>query len=110
MAQGDLMFGLIPSPSRFIGRTAHRKSARRAEDHIHTDRGHGVACRSTIHHKRSGLRGDRSKIIAHHKSIISIVPGAIYILDHMAFFIRTRNRLPVFIPLVIQILSLRTGM
>ena len=54
MAQGDLMLGLIPSPSGFIGRTAHRKSARGAEDHIHTDRGHGVACRGTVHHKRVG--------------------------------------------------------
>ena len=69
-----------------------------------------MACRGTIHHKRSGLSGDRSKIIAHHKSVISIVQGAIYILDHMAFFIRTRNRLPIFIPLVIQILALCAGM
>ena len=45
MAQGNLMLGLIPSPSSFIGRTAHRKGTGRAEDHIHTDRGHGV-CRS----------------------------------------------------------------
>ena len=76
------MFGLIPSPTRFTGRTAHRKSARRAENHFHTDRSHGVACRGTIHHKRCRLRGDRSKIIAHHKGVISIVQGAIYILDH----------------------------
>ena len=47
------------------------------------------------------LRGDRSKIIAHHKGVVSIVLGAIYILDHEAFFIRTRNRLPIFIPLVV---------
>ena len=89
------MLSLIPSPSSFTGRTAHRKGARRAENHFHTDRSHSMGTRSAVHLQRGEGGGDRSKIIAHHKSIISIVQGAIYILDHEAFFIRTRNRLPV---------------
>ena len=100
MAQGDLMLGLIaPRPVSLVGLPIVKVPGGQ-KDHIHTDRGHGVACRGTIHHKSSGLGGDRSKIIAHHKGIISIVQGAIYILDHIAFFIRSCNRLPIFIPLI----------
>ena len=75
--------------------------ARRAKDHIHTDRGHGVASRSTIHQERSEFRDDRSKIIAHHKGVITIMQCAIYILYFLLLFIRTRNRLAIFMPLVI---------
>ncbi|MDC1005120.1 hypothetical protein OAQ34_05805 [Opitutales bacterium] len=49
VGQGDLMLSLIRSPTTFRSRTAHRKGARRAENHFHTDRGHGVCARGAVH-------------------------------------------------------------
>ena len=71
------MLDLVRPPTGFIGRTSHGKSTRGSEDHIHTDRWHGVAGRDAVHQKLSGLGGDRSEIIAYHEGIIPVVLGFI---------------------------------
>ena len=107
IGQGDLMLNLVSATTRLRGRTAHCKSAWGTEDHFHPiSRWHGVAGRGAVHHKRSGMGGDRSKIIAYHEGIISVVLGLFYIFDHITITRRPCDGLTILVPLIGQILPL----
>ncbi len=75
------MLSLIRSPTTFRGRTAHRKGARRAENHFHTDRSHSVGTRGAVHLQRGEGGGDRTKVIAHHHTVVSVVQRTVHIRD-----------------------------
>ena len=60
------MLGFIIPTTRFRGRTTHHKSARRAEDHFHSNRSHGVGTGGAVHLEGGRSGGDRAKVITHH--------------------------------------------
>ncbi|MEC8243616.1 MAG: hypothetical protein VX038_02105 [Verrucomicrobiota bacterium] len=109
MAQRDRMLGLIPVTTSLCSRTAHHKSTRRAENHFQTDRSHGVGARCTVYLKQGRTGGDRTKVIAHHHSVVSVMPGTVHLRDAKRPTRRPRNRLTILVPLVGQELPLGLG-
>ena len=75
------MLGLIPSPTSFLSRTAHRKGARRAENHFHTDRSHGVALGvpSTCRGVSAEVTDPKSLLTT--TAVVSIVQRTVHIRD-----------------------------